>query len=81
MRVSGEFTMLELAETVRALVNPSSTVILTPNTPDDPKQRKPDITKARTILRWEPKVREGGRNRSGGMGVAVCLLMVLRGGV
>ena len=62
MRVSGEFTMLELAETVRAVVNPSADVILTPNTPDDPKQRKPDITKARTILQWEPKVREGDRN-------------------
>ena len=50
--------MLELAESVRELVNPSAVVILTPNTPDDPKQRKPDITKAQTILGWEPKVRE-----------------------
>jgi UDP-glucuronate decarboxylase len=51
-----EFTMLELAETVKQVVSPSATYKTVPNTPDDPKQRKPDITKAKTLLGWEPKV-------------------------
>eukprot|EP00271_Cylindrocystis_brebissonii_P017745 TRINITY_DN472_c0_g5_i1.p1 TRINITY_DN472_c0_g5~~TRINITY_DN472_c0_g5_i1.p1 ORF type:complete len:348 (+),score=76.02 TRINITY_DN472_c0_g5_i1:276-1319(+) len=57
----GEFTMLELAEAVRDVVSPSATWKMTENTPDDPKQRKPDISKAKSVLGWEPKVslREG----------------------
>lgn len=51
-----EFTMLELAETVKQVVSPGATYKTVPNTPDDPKQRKPDITKAKTLLGWEPKV-------------------------
>eukprot|EP00243_Klebsormidium_subtile_P002012 TRINITY_DN137_c0_g2_i1.p1 TRINITY_DN137_c0_g2~~TRINITY_DN137_c0_g2_i1.p1 ORF type:complete len:350 (+),score=114.85 TRINITY_DN137_c0_g2_i1:218-1267(+) len=51
-----EFTMLELAETVKQVVSPSASFKTVPNTPDDPKQRKPDITKAKTLLGWEPKV-------------------------
>lgn len=61
--------MVGLAQAVQTLVNPSARLILKPNTPDDPKQRKPDITKARTILHWEPKVRGGGVEIWGGMGV------------
>ncbi|CAN8253295.1 unnamed protein product [Cochlearia groenlandica] len=57
----GEFTMVELAETVKELINPSIEIKMVENTPDDPKQRKPDITKAKQVLGWEPKVklREG----------------------
>ncbi|KAG2311941.1 hypothetical protein Bca52824_023498 [Brassica carinata] len=57
----GEFTMVELAETVKELINPSIETKMVENTPDDPRQRKPDITKAKEVLGWEPKVklREG----------------------
>jgi len=57
----GEFTMLELAEAVKELIETSTTVEMVENTPDDPRKRKPDITKATTLLGWEPKVtlREG----------------------
>jgi len=57
----GEFTMLELAEAVKELIEPSAQLKMTENTPDDPRMRKPDITKAKTLLGWEPKVslREG----------------------
>ena len=52
----GEFTMLELAEIVREVVNPKVEIIFVENTADDPSRRKPDITKAKTLLGWEPKV-------------------------
>ncbi len=52
----GEFTMLELAEAVKELIETSTTVEMVENTPDDPRKRKPDITKATTLLGWEPKV-------------------------
>ncbi|KAF3331647.1 d-TDP-glucose dehydratase [Carex littledalei] len=57
----GEFTMLELAENVKELINPEIELKMVENTPDDPRQRKPNITKAKEILGWEPKVtlREG----------------------
>lgn len=38
------------------LINPDVTVTMTENTPDDPRQRKPDITKAKEVLGWEPKI-------------------------
>lgn len=43
------------------LINPKVEIIMVENTPDDPRQRKPDITKAKEVLGWEPKVklREG----------------------
>ncbi|KAL4610454.1 hypothetical protein ACB092_08G051300 [Castanea dentata] len=53
----GEFTMLELAETVKGLINPEVEIKKVENTPDDPQQRKPDITKAKELLGWEPKVK------------------------
>ncbi|CAA2983852.1 Hypothetical predicted protein [Olea europaea subsp. europaea] len=53
----GEFTMLELAETVKEMINPEVKIITVENTPDDPRQRKPDITKAKELLGWEPKVK------------------------
>jgi UDP-glucuronate decarboxylase len=52
----GEFTMLELAEKVREIVNPSAEIIFCENTSDDPSRRKPDITIAKEKLGWEPKV-------------------------
>lgn len=53
----GEFTMLELAETVKKLINPDVEIIMVENTPDDPRQRKPVITKANELLGWEPRIK------------------------
>ncbi|KAA3464923.1 UDP-glucuronic acid decarboxylase 5 [Gossypium australe] len=57
----GEFTMLELAEVVKDTIDPSATIEYKPNTADDPHMRKPDISKAKELLNWEPKIplREG----------------------
>ena len=52
----GEFTILELAEQVIALTGSRSTIEFRPLPQDDPKQRRPDITKAKTMLDWEPRV-------------------------
>src|SRR5262249_44988322 len=51
-----EITILELAERVRALTDPSAPIIFEPLPQDDPKQRRPDISKARRLLGWEPRV-------------------------
>jgi UDP-glucuronate decarboxylase len=57
----GEFTMIELAENVIDLTRSSSKLVFEPLPPDDPKQRKPDISLAKEKLGWEPTVplREG----------------------
>ncbi len=52
----GEFTMLELAEKVLRLVGGKSKLTFHPLPEDDPKQRQPDITLAKSTLDWEPKV-------------------------
>jgi len=52
----GEFTMLELAEKVLELTGSSSTVEHLPLPQDDPKQRQPDISRAKKSLGWEPTV-------------------------
>jgi UDP-glucuronate decarboxylase len=52
----GEFTMIELAENVLKLTKSKSKLVRMPLPADDPKQRKPDITRARNTLGWEPKV-------------------------
>ncbi|HEY6125550.1 MAG TPA: UDP-glucuronic acid decarboxylase family protein [Steroidobacteraceae bacterium] len=52
----GEFTMLELAQQVIEITNSKSKIIHQPLPQDDPKQRRPDITKAKKHLNWEPKV-------------------------
>jgi len=52
----GEFTMLELAEKVRELAGSRSELVRLPLPVDDPKQRQPDISLARKVLDWEPKV-------------------------
>lgn len=52
-----EITILEFAEEILRLVgNPKAYIDYRPLPVDDPKQRKPDITKAQTILQWQPKV-------------------------
>ena len=51
-----EITILEFAERVRALVGADVPIDFQPLPQDDPKQRCPDITKARRVLGWEPKV-------------------------
>jgi len=51
-----EMTIKEIAETIIRMTGAKSTVIYKPLPTDDPKQRKPDITRARTLLGWEPKV-------------------------
>jgi len=51
-----EITILEFAERVRALVGTTAPIVHHPLPQDDPKQRCPDIAKARRILKWEPKV-------------------------
>ena len=52
----GEFTMLELAEKVLLKVGGKSKLVFRPLPSDDPKMRRPDITKAKELLKWEPKV-------------------------
>ena len=56
-----EFTMRQLADLVIELTGSKSSIVTRPLPSDDPKQRQPDITKARTQLGWEPKIqlREG----------------------
>lgn len=52
----GEFTILELAEQVINLTGSKSKIDFRPLPTDDPTQRKPNITKAKEILGWEPRV-------------------------
>lgn len=52
----GEFTMIELAEKVIKHTGAKSNLIFKPLPADDPMQRKPDITLAKKVLNWEPKV-------------------------
>ena len=51
-----EITILEFAERVRALMGSDVPIIFKPLPQDDPKQRCPDISKAKRLLGWEPKV-------------------------
>jgi UDP-glucuronate decarboxylase len=51
-----EFTMLELAEQIIAITNSRSKIEFHPLPADDPRQRRPDISKARAVLNWEPKI-------------------------
>jgi UDP-glucuronate decarboxylase len=52
----GEYTMLELAESILKLTRSESRLVFQPLPLDDPKQRQPDISLAREHLKWEPKV-------------------------
>jgi nucleoside-diphosphate-sugar epimerase len=51
-----EVTILEFARRIIALTGAKSQIVNEPLPVDDPKQRKPDITKARGLLGWEPKI-------------------------
>lgn len=51
-----EITLLQFAEEVIKLTGSKSKIVFEPLPQDDPKQRQPDITKAKTILGWSPKV-------------------------
>ena len=51
-----EFTMLELADLVRDVTGSNSDLMFEPLPVDDPARRRPDITRARTLLGWEPTI-------------------------
>ncbi len=53
----GEFTIKELAELVIEMTGTSSKLVQKPLPQDDPRKRKPDITRARNTLGWEPQVK------------------------
>jgi len=57
----GEFTILELAKTIVSMTGSSSEIVFQPLPPDDPAQRQPDISLARKVLGWQPRIelREG----------------------
>lgn len=51
-----EYTILELAKSVQQMVNPDVAVKFEPLPQDDPRRRKPDITRAKTWLGWQPTI-------------------------
>lgn len=51
-----EYTILELAKAVQDLVNPDAQIKFEPLPSDDPRRRRPDITRAKTWLNWEPSI-------------------------
>ena len=51
-----EFTILECAQLVLKVTGSKSPIVNEPLPQDDPKQRRPDISKARRLLGWEPKI-------------------------
>jgi UDP-glucuronate decarboxylase len=51
-----EYTILELAEKIQKTVNPDAEIQFKPLPQDDPRQRQPDITKAKTFLGWQPTI-------------------------
>jgi dTDP-glucose 4,6-dehydratase len=51
-----EITLLEFAEEIQKLIGGKSKIVFEPLPQDDPKQRQPDITRAKEILNWEPKI-------------------------
>ncbi len=52
----GEYTILQLAKTIQAMINPDAELTFKPLPEDDPKQRQPDITRAKTWLGWQPTI-------------------------
>jgi UDP-glucuronate decarboxylase len=52
----GEFTIMELATKVREMTGSNSELVFKPLPQDDPVMRQPDISLAREVLKWEPKV-------------------------
>ncbi len=60
-----EFTMLELAERIIALIGSRSSIVYKPLPRDDPKQRRPDISMAQATLHWTPTIQlEDGLSRT-----------------
>ena len=57
----GEYTILQLAETIQRMINPDAELAFKPLPQDDPKQRQPDITKAKNLLGWEANYRSRAR--------------------
>ncbi len=53
---AGEFTMRELADLVIELTGSRSEIVHRPLPQDDPTERRPDITRARDLLGWQPKI-------------------------
>ena len=51
-----EFTILELAQLVKELTNSNADIVLKPLPGDDPKQRRPDISLAKSLLSWQPTI-------------------------
>jgi UDP-glucuronate decarboxylase len=51
-----EYTILQLAQTIQSMVNPDAELVYKPLPQDDPKRRKPDISRAQTVLQWSPQV-------------------------
>ena len=51
-----EYTILELAQAVQNLINPDAEIKFEPLPADDPRRRRPDITKAQSLLNWEPTI-------------------------
>ena len=51
-----EYTILELAQAVQNLINPDAEIKFESLPADDPRRRRPDITKAQTLLDWEPTI-------------------------
>jgi UDP-glucuronate decarboxylase len=51
-----EYTILELAQTIQSMINPEVPLTYAPLPQDDPKRRKPDISRAQSHLNWKPSV-------------------------
>jgi UDP-glucuronate decarboxylase len=51
-----EYTILELAQTIQKMINPNAKLQFKPLPDDDPQRRKPDITRAKALLDWQPTV-------------------------
>lgn len=51
-----EYTILELAQAVQNQINPDAQIQFEPLPSDDPRRRRPDISKAKTLLNWEPNI-------------------------
>ena len=52
----GEYTILELAQAIQTMINPDAKLQFKPLPQDDPQRRKPDITRAQTLIGWQPTV-------------------------
>jgi UDP-glucuronate decarboxylase len=52
----GEYTILQLAQTIQRLIDPNANLVFKPLPQDDPQRRQPDISRAKFYLDWEPTV-------------------------